>query len=173
MKRIFAIAVALMALSCSKDNPYHVSPEDLVNNPMMIAKTTITTKNGDFEETVTPFSSFAVYKKSEYERQSHFCAMSGGKMVYDAFMLSIYFDDIEKMKVGDTLNTRRFMFSFFFSSDSNATTYEYEGTVRLADKGADYVILHFDNLSCSCSFGDYVIDGYLNCPIVEGFEAEE
>jgi hypothetical protein len=28
---------------------------DLVNNPMMIAKTTITTKNGDFEETVTPF----------------------------------------------------------------------------------------------------------------------
>jgi len=173
MKRIFAIAVALMALSCSKDNPYHVSPEDLVNNPMMIAKTTITTKNGDFEETVTSFRSFAVYKKSDYERQSHFCAMSGGKMVYDAFVLSIYFDDIEKMKVGDTLNTRRFLFSFFFSSDSRATTYTYDGKIKLAAKGDDYVILHFDKVLCSCSFGDYLIDGYLNCPLFEEFEVEE
>ena len=173
MKRIIAMAVALMALSCSKDNPYNISPEDLVNDPMKIAKTTITTKNGDFEETVTEFSTFAVYKESEYESQSHFIAMSGGKMVYDAFMLSIYFDDIQKMEVGDTLKTSRFLFTFFFSSDSHATTYTYDGKIRLADKGDDYVILHFDNVLCSCSFGDYLIDGYLNCPVFDRFEAEE
>jgi hypothetical protein len=44
MKRIIAVAVALMALSCSKDAPYSISPEDLVNDPMKIAKTTITTE---------------------------------------------------------------------------------------------------------------------------------
>ena len=94
-------------------------------------------------------------------------------MVYEVFMVSFEFDSIDTLEIGDDVNIGRFTFSFIASSDSNATTYEYEGTVRLADKGADYVILHFDNLSCSCSFGDYVIDGYLNCPIVEEFEAEE
>ena len=173
MKRIIAMAVALMALSCGKDNPYNISPVDLLNNPSMVANTTITTRNGDIEETVTPFKSSAVYKKSEYERQSHFCAMSGGRMVYDAFMLSVYFDDIEKMKVGDTLKTRRFLFSFFFSSDSRATTDTYEGKIKLAAKGDDYVILHFDKVLCSCSFGDYLIDGYLNCPLFEEYGAEE
>ena len=173
MKRIIAMAVALMALSCSKDSPYNISPVDLLNNPSMVANTTITTKNGDFEKTVAPFRSFAVYKKSEYERQSHFCAMSGGKMVYEAFMLSFYFDDIEKMKVGDTLKTRRFTFSFFLSSDSRATTDTYEGKIKLAAKGDDYVILHFDKVLCSCSFGDYLIDGYLNCPLFEEYGAEE
>ena len=173
MKRIIAMAVALMALSCGKDNPYNISPVDLLNNPSMVANTTITTRNGDIEETVTPFKSFAVYKKSEYERQSHFCAMSGGRMVYDAFILSVYFDDIEKMKVGDTLNPRRFLFSFFFSSDSRATTDTYEGKIKLAAKGDDYVILHFDKVLCSCSFSDYLIDGYLNCPLFEEYGAEE
>ena len=173
MKRIIAMAVALMALSCSKGNPYHVSPEDLLNNPKLVAKTTITTRNGDFEETVTPFKSVAVYKKSEYESQSHFCALSGGKRVHDAFMLSVYFDDIEKMKVDDTLKDSRFFFSFVFSSDSEATAYEYDGTIKLAAKGDDYVILHFDNVLCHCSFGDYLIDGYLNCPLYEEYEAEE
>lgn len=173
MKRIIAMAVALMALSCGKDNPYNISPVDLLNNPSMVANTTITTRNGDIEETVTPFKSSAVYKKSEYERQSHFCAMSGGRMVYDAFILSVYFDDIEKMKVGDTLKTRRFLFSFFFSSDSRATTDTYEGKIKLAAKGDDYVILHFDKVLCSCSFGDYLIDGYLNCPLFEEYGAEE
>ena len=173
MKRIIAMAVALMALSCGKDNPYNISPMDLLNNPSMVANTTITTRNGDIEETVTPFKSFAVYKKSEYERQSHFCAMSGGRMVYDAFILSVYFDDIEKMKVGDTLKTRRFLFSFFFSSDSRATTDTYEGKIKMAAKGDDYVILHFDKVLCSCSFGDYLIDGYLNCPLFEEYGAEE
>lgn len=173
MKRIFAIAVALMALSCSKDNPYHVSPEDLVNNPMMIAKTTITTKSNEYEDTVTSFELVKVHKESETAGKSFFIAISEGRMVYEVFSVSFEFDSIDTLEVGDDVNISRFMFSFIASSDSNATTYEYEGTVRLADKGADYVILHFDNLSCSCSFGDYVIDGYLNCPIVEGFEAEE
>ena len=173
MKRIFAIAVALMALSCSKDNPYHVSPEDLVNDPMKIAKTTITTKGDEYEDTITSFKLVNVYRESEAAGKSHFIALSGGKMVYDTFMLSFDFNRVDTMKVGEMLNTSSFMFSFVYSSDSRATTFTYEGKIRLADKGNDYLILHFDNLSCSCSFGGYVIDGYLNCPIIEKYEAEE
>ena len=69
-------------------------------------------------------------------------------MVYDAFMLSIYFDSIEKMKVGDELK------------------------ITLADKGDDHVILHFRNVSFSCSFGDYLTDGYLYCPLYDTPTAE-
>ena len=172
MKRIIAIAVALMALSCSKDNIYHISPEDLVNNPMMVAKTTITTRNDQFDDTVTSFKLVKVYKESETAGKSSFIAISGGKMVYEVFMLSFDFDRIDTLEVGDDVNISHFMFSFTASSDSNATAQEYEGTVRLADKGADYAILHFDNLSCSCSFGDYLIDGFLNCPIIERLEED-
>ena len=43
----------------------------------------------------------------------------------------------------------------------------------LAAKGDDYVILHFDNVLCKCSFGDYLIDGYLNCPVMDSLEEEE
>ena len=173
MKRIIAMAVALMALSCSKDNPYNISPEDLVNDPMKIAKTTITTKGDEYEDTVTSFKLVKVYRESETAGKSHFIAFSGGKMVYDAFMLSFDFNSIDTMEVGEMLNTSPFMFSFVYSSDSHATTYTYDGKIRLADKGDDYVILHFDNVLCSCSFGDYLIDGYLNCPVFDRFEAEE
>lgn len=86
------------------------------------------------------------------------------------FMLSIYFDNIDKMKVGDTLKTSRFMFSFPASSDSNATTYTYGGRITLADKGDGYVILHFHRVSFSCSFGNYVTDGYLYCTLEDEFQ---
>ena len=172
MKRIIAVAVALMALSCTKDNPYNISPEDLLKDASKVAKTTITTRGEDPGETIASFKNAAVYKKSELDGQSHFCTISDGRMVYDAFMLSIYFNNIEKMKVGDTLKTSRFVFSFVFSSDSDATTYTYNGKIRLAAKGDDYVILHFDNVKCSCSMGDYLINGYLNCPLFEEFKAE-
>ncbi len=173
MKRIIAMAVALMALSCSKDNPYNISPEDLVNDPMKIAKTTITTKGPDATEATASFSKVAAYRKSEFEGQSWFVAYSGGRMVYDMFMLSCYFDSIDDMKVGETLKPSRFMFSFIASSDSNATTYEYEGKITLADKGEDYIILHFDKVRFSCSYGDYLTDGYLNCPLYEEYVTEE
>ena len=104
--------------------------------------------------------------------QSWFVASSGGKMVYDMFMMSIYFDSIDKMKVRETLKPSRFMFSFFASSTSDATTYTYGGKISLADKGDDYVILHFDKVSVSCSFGDYVTDGYLYCPLFDEYEVE-
>ena len=172
MKRIITMAVALIALSCCKDNSYDISPDDLINDASLVAKTTITTRGNDADKTVVPFSDVDVYKRSEFEGQSHFIAMSGGKMVYDAFMLSIYFNSIDEMKVGDTLKTSRFMFSFVLSSDSEASTYTYEGKIKLAAKGDDYVILHFDKVRCSCSMGDYLIDGYLNCPLSEEFKAE-
>jgi hypothetical protein len=173
MKRILTMAVALMALSCCKDNADIISPEDLANDPMKIAKTTITTKGDQLKDTVTSFELAKVYRESETAGKSNFIAISSGKMVYEVFMLSFDFDSIDTMEVGDNLNISRFMFSFVLSSDSNATTWKYGGNVRLADKGDDYVILHFDNLLCSCSFGDYLIDGYLNCPIIENLEAEE
>ena len=103
MKRIIAVAVALMALSCSKDAPYSISPEDLVNDPMKIAKTTITTKGDEYEDTVTSFETVKVYRESEAAGKSHFIALSGGKMVYDAFMLSFDFNSIDTVKVGEML----------------------------------------------------------------------
>jgi hypothetical protein len=62
------------------------------------------------------------------------------------------------------------MFSFVLSRDINATTYEYEGTIRLADKGSDFAVFHFDKVLFKCSFGEYLIDGYLNCPLLEEYE---
>lgn len=168
MKRIIAMAVALMALSCSKDAP-SISPEDLVNDPLKVAKTTIVTKGDDVKEAVTSFSSIAVYRKSDFEGQSWFVASSGGRMVYEMFMFSCYFDNIDNMKVGETLKPNRFMFSFIASNDSNATTYEYGGKITLADKGDDYVILHFNKVSVSCSLGDYLTDGYLYCPLYDEY----
>ena len=173
MKRIIILAVTLMALSCSKDNPYSISPEELLNNPLKAAKTTIVTKGPDATEAVTSFNNVAAYRQSEFEGQSWFIAFSGGRMVYDMFVLSFYFDSIDNMKVGKTLKPNRFMFSFVASSDSNATTYEYEGKITLADKGDDYVILYFDNVHLSCSLGDYLTNGYLYCPLHEKFEVSE
>lgn len=163
------VAVALLAAYCSKDA---ISPEELFGNEARVAKTTIHTKSDEFEDTVTAFSRTKVCKQSDVEGQSWLCAWSGGKMVYDAFMLSIYFDSIEKMKVGDELKISRFMFSFIASNDSNATTFEYGGKITLADKGDDHVILHFRNVSFSCSFGDYLTDGYLYCPLSDTPTAE-
>ena len=166
MKHIFTrlavFAVAVLAMSCSKD---YLSPEDLFKDSSKVAKTTIHTRSNEFEDTVTSFSSPVVYRKSDLKGDSWLCAMSGGKMVYDAFMFSLYFQSIDRMKIGDVLNPDRFCFSFFFSSDSNATTYSYDGKITLADKGDDYVILHFRKVSFSCSFGEYVTDGYLYCSL--------
>ena len=172
MKSLFltlASVAALFALvSCSKD---YISPEELFGDEAKVAKASFHTRSKEYEDTEIPFTSPAVYKKSDMEGQSWFFAFSsGGKMVYELFMLSIYFDDIDGMKVGDTLKTSRFLFSFPASSDSEASTYTYGGKITLADKGDDYVILRFHKVSVSCSFGKYVIDGYLYCSLYEGVE---
>jgi hypothetical protein len=164
------MAVALMALSCSKD---YITPEDLFNNSSKIAKTTIRTRGDNLEDSVVGLPSVAVYKKSDFEGQSWFVAHSGGRMVYDAIMISMYFDCIETMSVGDTVKPSRYMFSFIFSSDSNASTYEYSGKIKLAGKGDDYVILRFDKVKVSCSMGDCTTDGYLYCPLYEEYEITE
>ncbi|MBO6029119.1 MAG: hypothetical protein J6P75_07940 [Bacteroidales bacterium] len=170
MKHLFTMLASLSALlsmvSCSKDS---ISPEELFQNSDKVAKTSIHTRSDEYEDTETTFQSIAVYRNSDKEGQSWFVASSGGKMVYDAFMMSIYFDSIDNMKVGDVLNPSRFMFSFIFSSDSEATTHTYKGKITLADKGSDYVILRFNKVRMSCSFGDYVTDGYLYCPLFEEF----
>ena len=168
MKRIltrFAILfLVLMTASCGKDT---ISPEALFNNDAKVAKTTIHTKGEEFEDTVTTFKNKTVYIKSDKEGQSWLGASSGGKMVYDFFMLSVYFDDINSMKAGDNLTIRGFHFMFAYSSDYQAYTDTYSGSITLADKGNGYVILRFNKFAFSCSFGEYVTDGYLYCPLEE------
>lgn len=168
--RISLVMAALVLSACSKES---ISPEDLFNANVKVAQTTIKTRGGDYEDTVTSFPSVAVYKKSDLQGKSWFTASSGGRMVYDMFFLSLYFDNIDKMKVGDTLKPSRFMFTFPASSDSRATTSEYGGKITLAGKGDDYVILQFHNFHVSCIFGDYLTDGYLYCPLFEEFEIKE
>ena len=170
MKRLLSLLVlvsAAMLSSCSKD---YITPEELFKDSSKVAVTSIHTKSDMFEDTVAEFRQVAVYRKSDYEGKSWLCAWSGGRMVYDMFMLSLYFNDIDKMTVGDKLNPSRTMFSFVASSDSNATTYTYKGKITLAGKGEDYVILHFNKVTFNCSFGEYVTDGYLYCPLYDKYE---
>ena len=166
MKRIITqlavLMVAILAMSCSKDL---ISPEELFRDESKVAKTTIHTKTNDAEDTVTAFRDKTVYRYSDTEGQSWFSGFSGGRMYYDAFMMSVYFDDVERMRIGEKLNIRGFRFSFIFSSDSNAHTNRYSGSITLADRGDDYVILRFNNFRCSCSLGDCVTDGYLYCQL--------
>ena len=159
MKRIFTfLAICASALALSSCNKEDVSPEYLDRNPSKAA------------EVVTMFKKSDVYRKSEFEGQSWLYAFSGGKMVYEAFALSIYFDCIDTLNVGDVITPSRCWFSFIYSSDSNATAHEYEGKISIADKGKDYVILDFHKVKFDCSFGEYTIDGYLNCPLYEEYK---
>ena len=91
-------------------------------------------------------------------------------MQYDCFCLSIYFQDVDQMKVGEALKPSRFFFSFYFSSNSDDSAFEYSGKIILAEKGEDYVILDFQNVGVSCGMGDYVTDGYLYCPLEEKYD---
>ena len=163
-----ATVAALFAMvSCSKD---YISPEELFGDETKVATIKIHTRSDEFQDTETTFKRVSAYRKSDLEGQSWFSAMSGGKMVYDAFMFSLYFDDIDRMKVGDVLKPGRFWFGFFFSSDSRAYTDSYGGKITLADRGDDYVILRFHKVTVNCSYGRYVIDGYLYCPLYDEFE---
>ena len=167
MKRIFTFltvcAAALVLTSCSKDN---MSPEYLDRNPSKTAEIRITSK-GAFKNTVKMFSRSEIYKKSDIKGKSWFHAFSRGKMVYEVFALNIYFDNIDTLNAGDVIIPSRCWFSFIYSSDSNATAYEYDGKISVAKKGKDYVILDFHQVKFDCSFGEYTIDGYLNCPLYE------
>ena len=167
MKRLFftIFTIALMATSCSKDG--YISPEELFKDSSKAAKTTINTKGEKPETAVATFKSPVITKRSDIAGQSHLWASSGGKMVYDFFILSIYFENVDNLKVGDTINPSRFMFSFPASSNSEATTHTYDGNISIADKGDNYVILHFDKVGFSCSIGEYLTDGYLYCNLID------
>lgn len=171
MKRIFtAITIAafsIMGISCSKE---YDSPEDFGKKPIEAAKVEISTRGDLAEKSVTFFRKAAVYRTSGFEGQSWLCASSNGKMVHELFILSLYFESIDALDAGDIIDLTRCMFSFVLSSDIDATTYEYEGTIRLADKGSDFAVFHFDKVLFKCSFGEYLIDGYLNCPLLEEYE---
>ncbi|MBR1869707.1 MAG: hypothetical protein IJ799_06570 [Bacteroidales bacterium] len=162
----------LLAVSCEKEDERvpGITPQELFGDSSKIAKTAVRTKDGD-TETVVPFdSNVAVYRNCDLDGKSWFYGKSGGKMVFDTFMLSIYFDDIDKMRIGDELNVSRFVFAFYYSSNSEASAYEYTGKITLADKGDDYVILQFHQVGFNCSLGSYLTDGYLYCPLYDDTE---
>jgi len=161
MKQILTIitfvATVLSGVSCSEE---YISPEDLLQRPFKNAQ--ITNKS---DNSVTQFKTAEVYKRSDYEGKSWLIARSGGKMVDDYFWLSMYFDSTDNLNAGDMIIPDGCRFSFVFSSDSNATTHEYDGTITFIDKGSDFVVLHFDKVLFTCSFGEYLIDGYLYCTL--------
>lgn len=154
---IALVAAVLSGASCSKE---YISPEDLMQYPSKNAQ--ITNKS---DKSVTTFKTAEVYRRSGYEGKSWLTAKSGGKMVEDAFWLSMYFDCVDNLNAGDKIIPDSCRFSFVFSSDSNATTHEYDGNITFIDKGSDFVILHFDKVLFTCSFGEYMIDGYLYCTL--------
>ena len=171
MKRLLVLitvlAAALLPVSCAKHAP---SPEELSMTDLTVAKTAIHTKGDIYEDTVTTFRDASVYRNSDQAGSSWFIAFSGGRMAYDSFVLSLYFDSIDKLEVGDVLSFNSVLFSFILSSDSNATTHDYTGRITLAEKRSDYVILRFEALRFTCSFGEYVTDGYLRCPLYEKYQ---
>ena len=169
LSKIAIIAVALTAISCSKDYIDSITPDELFKDSSKVAKTTIRSKGEESDPTVATLPRVAVYRTSDYEGQSWFSGWSGGRMVDDSFFMSIYFDSIDNMKVGQTLKISRFLFTFPLSSDSAASTQSYSGKITLADKGDDYVILHFQKLCFECSFGEYITDGYLYCPLYDEY----
>lgn len=170
MKRLLVLtavlAAALLLVSCDKHDP---TPEELSMNDLTVAKTAIHTKGDIYEDTETTFRDASVYRNSDQAGSSWFIAYSGGRMAYNAFVLSLYFDSIDKLKVGDALSFNSVLFSFILSSNINATTHDYTGRITLAEKRSDYVILHFEALRFTCSFGEYVTDGYLRCPLYEEY----
>ena len=166
MKRILSITavicLALMAISCNKEN----SGNELTVDWSSMALTTITSNCNASEDAVIAFGSASVQKTSEIDGKSHFFAISNGKMAYNAFIIDFYFDNIDRVKVGQTLDISDFSLWFPFSSDSRTTTHNYSGTVSLAKKADDYVVLYFHNVSASCSFGDYVTNGAVHCSLI-------
>ena len=169
MKHIFTpisiIAVALMALSCSK---HYLSPEEVFKLDLS-AKVTLVSNSGDSEKKEFSIPTVAVFRKSEIEGQSWFTGFSGGKMVDDSFFISIYFNNVDKLKAGDELKISRFRFSFLYSSDSRASTDIYSGKITVEDKGDDFILLNFHRVLCRCSFGVYLTDGYLYCPLYDEY----
>ena len=167
--RILLLSVAILTVSCNKEPIPGITPDELLKDGSKLAMTKIDLKDSK-EDAVTDFATAAVYRKSDKDGQSWLWASSGGKMVYDSFFLSIYFQNIDMMKIGETLKPSRFFFAFPASNDSSDHPTEYRGKITLADKGDDYVILEFQKVGYSCAMGDYLTDGYLYCTLKDYFD---
>lgn len=173
MKRLLSLSLILiaatMALSCSKDL---FTPDGFLLDKSLVAKTTIQPKEEiqsgreDIETTIVDFQDGTVHRTFEVEGQSSLLAHSTGRMVYDAFWLSIYFNYIDNMKVGDVLNPSYCRFSLIFSSSSYTWDFDYDGTITMVAKGDDYVVFYFDKVTFSTISYTYVMDGYLRCTLV-------
>ena len=181
MKRILTLSLyliaATMALSCSKDL---FTPDGYLIDKSLVAKTTIqhnvATPSGkkDFEDTIVDFRDGTVQRTFEVEGktmegQSLLIARSTGKMVYDAFWLSMNIDYIDNIKVGDVVKTSYYMLLFIYSSSRLpwAYDYDYDGKITLAAKGDDYVVFYFDNVTFTSEYHNYTyaMNGYLRCAL--------
>lgn len=165
--RLFSILAAAILLTVSCEE------EDSPNSPFSAA--TIQFKSAEVEETIGFANSFVireVHNDGKYDGLSWLSANSDGRMAYDMFYLSFYFDQIDNVKPGTILKHVRSVFSFPASSDSRNYTTEYKGKLSLKDKGDDYVIIHFNNVKFSVAYGDYVFDGDLQCPLLDKYPWE-
>ena len=111
----FAVfAVAIVAASCSKEN---ISAEEFFLDSSRVAKTIIYPKNDYFNDpTVTTFRDALIIKESDKQGQSMLFAASSGKLVYDCFCITIFFDDIDHIREGDTLTPNSYGLLLFFSN---------------------------------------------------------
>ena len=162
----FAVfAVAIVATSCSKEN---ISAEDFYMDSSRVATITIYPKNDIFNgNTITAFKDAFIINESKYEGQSMLFALSEGKLVHDFFSITIYFDDIDNIRVGNKLRPSSYSFALLFSSTAYNAILD-GGKITLSYLSDDYVILHFDKVIFNSLDFVYVIDGYLNCRLYDG-----
>ncbi|MDO5443346.1 MAG: hypothetical protein Q4G10_06705, partial [Bacteroidia bacterium] len=123
---IAAICAIMTMSSCAKEG---LTPDDLTGNPDLQAEVRFKTKShtDGIADSTLPLGSMMVVKKGSIEGSSWFCANTVGKMVWEMAMISIYFQDIDTLKDGDTIKPARTMFGFIASSDSNNYTDKYKG----------------------------------------------
>lgn len=160
---IIAIFGILTLSSCSKESG---SLDDITPASIRVKSNGIE-ENLEFEDYYIVKSS---YDDGEYDGLSHLTASTlGSGMVYDINMLSIYFDQIDKIKTGSEIKPKHFWFSFAASSNSHNSTYEYDGKIILKGKSEKIAVIHFDNVFLRVAFGDYVINGDLKCRLLDKY----
>ena len=169
------IAVAFLAASCSwdnltPDNPSKshsdiITPDELSKDDSKVAKTIIHFSDSEVEDRSASFSTAIVYRKTDKDGLSRLTAISNGTMVADDFFLYFHFNCIDKLKVGETLNLSDFYVLINPANHFIGYTMDYDGTITIAGKGDDYVILHFNKVKWSLSPWEYTTDGYLYCTL--------
>ena len=162
----FAVfAVAIVATSCSKEN---ISAEEFFLDSSRVAKTIIYPKNDYFNDPIVATLDASIIKVViAKDGMSVLSVIIKGKLVYEYFYFNIYFENIDNMRVGDTLTPNSYEFGLLLSNTAFNAILD-GGKITLAYLCDDYAILHFDNVIFDRIDGVYVTDGYLYCRLYDG-----